>query len=507
MKSSFPNSSQFSPIQTPLPDLLAIVKENQPDRPKIKDAIAAKFFPGSTDSKIPENTIYALSEYLLLEKPKDNTDYATLTSVGELLTSKAKEENLAPMYHEFARHILLKLRGLDLVQCTQDLTQRDVKLTKQTIAKELTYRGFHVPRNGTHLNGMRQWFEMAGLVEPGKWEVNQAVLKHLLGQVDSVELDTYAQLSSEQKAFALAFARLNTDVALSNKVASYASALYGVEFPDGGLPQSTLFALQNAGLITCEKTTSGQGAKPYLVRPTEKLKNEFLEPIFQAMEKSTGIQYRKLIRMPLSDILDGLEKESKHEKGLALEALAFYVSRLIDLQFVKWRLRSSETGGAELDVIMESANLLFSRWQIQCKNSAHATLDDIAKEVGLATIIKSNVIMIVTTGTIGDKAKAFAAEVMRETNHQVILLQKGHLKRLKADPTEISDMLRSQSEDAMSLKRSQLDIVGQPQRMKFPDNSETTPDNSETTIAAFQVQARAAGEARQSVQGSLDLGV
>ena len=66
MKSSFPNSSQFSPTQTPLPDLLAIVKENQPDRPKIKDAIAAKFFPGSTDSKIPENTIYALSELSLI---------------------------------------------------------------------------------------------------------------------------------------------------------------------------------------------------------------------------------------------------------------------------------------------------------------------------------------------------------------------------------------------------------------------------------------------------------
>jgi site-specific DNA-methyltransferase (cytosine-N4-specific) len=345
---------------------------------------------------------------------------------------------------------------------------------------------------------MRQWFELAGLVGRGKWEVDPSVLKHLLGQIDSVELEAFAQLTPEQKAFALAFARLNVDVAQSNKVASYASALYGVEFPEGGLPQSTLFALQDVGLITCEKTTSGQGAKPYLVRPTEKLKNEFLEPIFQAIEKSAGIQYRKLIRMPLSEILVGLENPSKHEKGLALEALAFYVSRLIGLQFVKWRLRSAETGGAELDVIMESANLLFSRWQIQCKNSAHATLDDIAKEVGLAAIIKSNVIMIVTTGAIGKKAKDFAAEVMRETNHQVILLQKSHLKRLKVDPTEISDMLRSQSEDAMLLKRSQLNIVDQPPRMKIPESVETT-------AAAFRVQTRAEAETRQGVQDGFDL--
>ena len=31
------------------------------------------------------------------------------------------------------------------------------------------------------------------------------------------------------------------------------------------------------------------------------------------------------------------------------------------LEFVKWRMRTNETGGSELDVIMEGANLIFSR--------------------------------------------------------------------------------------------------------------------------------------------------
>lgn len=459
MKSSFPNSSQFSPTQTHLPDLLTLVRQHEPDRDKIKAAITARFFAKSPDPDIADNTIYALSEYQLLDKPKDNISYAALTSFGEELAAYAQNQDFASMYQTFGRHILLNLHGLDLVQCVQDLSHGGVKLTKQSIAKELTRRGFHIPPNGTHLNGMRQWLELAGLVEHGKWQVNAARLKHLLGEVDGDELESYAQLTSEQRAFAMAFARLDLEVAQSNRVASYASALYGVEFPEGGLPQSTLFALQDAGLITCEKTTGGQGAKPYLVRPTEKLRNEFLEPIFRAIEASAGNQYRKLIRMPLSDILTRLESPSTHVKGEALEALAFYVSRLIGLQFVKWRLRSFETGGAELDVIMEGANLLFSRWQIQCKNSAKVALEDIAKEIGLATIIKSNAIMIVTTGTIGAKARDFAAQVMRETNYQIILLQNDHLKRLKADPAEIADMLRSQSEKAMTLKRGQLDIV------------------------------------------------
>ncbi len=436
-----------------------MVRQNQPDRGRVKAAIAGRFFAKSPDPDIADNTIYALSEYQLLDKPKDNTSYAALTTFGEELAAHAQREDFVLIYQEFGRHILLNLHGLDLVQCIQDLAQGETKLTKRTIAKELAHRGFYIPPNGTHLNGMRQWLELAGVVDHGRWQINTSRLKHLLGEVDSAELESYAQLTSEQRAFAMAFARLDLEVAQSNKVASYASALYGVEFPEGGLPQSTLFALQDAGLITCEKTTGGQGAKPYLVRPTAKLRNEFLEPTFRAIEVSAGNQYRKLIRMSLSDILTRLESPSTHVKGEALEALAFYISRLIGLQFVKWRLRSAETGGAELDVIMEGANLLFSRWQIQCKNSPKVALEDIAKEIGLATIIKSNAIMIVTTGTIGPKARDFVAQVMRETNYQIILLQNEHLKRVKADPAEIADILRSQSEKAMTLKRGQLDVV------------------------------------------------
>lgn len=459
MKSSYPNSSQFSPTQTSLPELLIIVKNNQPDRQKIKQAIAEKFFSQSADKDISDNTIYALSEYQLLDKPKDNIAYATLTPLGESLAGKAEDGQIEEMYAEFARHILLNLHGLELVQCVDDLASHGTKLTKATISKELTYRGFHIPNNGTHLNGMRQWLEQAGLVESGKWQANLKVLKKLLGNVEPDDIEAYAQLTREQRAFAMAFARMGTSTALSNKVAQYATSLYGVEYPEGGLPQSTLFALRDIGLIECQKTTGGQGAKPYVVKRTEKLENEFLEPIFLAIENSAGIQYRKLIRMPYDEILAGLDDESKHKKGLALEALSFYLGRLIGLDFVKWRLRSGQTGGAELDVIFEGKNLIFSRWQIQCKNSSQASLEDIAKEIGLAQVINSNVIMIVTTGKIGEQARKFAERVMRDTNYQVILIHKNHLARLKEDPSEITGILTEQAENTMALKRSQIDII------------------------------------------------
>jgi len=86
------------------------------------------------------------------------------------------------------------------------------------------------------------------------------------------------------------------------------------------------------------------------------------------------------------------------------------------------------------------------------------TLEDIAKEVGLAQIINSNVIMIVTTGRIGDQARNFAERVMRDTNYHVILLHKKHLLRLRDDPSSIVDVLTEQATNAMAIKRGQIDI-------------------------------------------------
>jgi site-specific DNA-methyltransferase (cytosine-N4-specific) len=456
MKSDLPNSSQFSPVQTPLSQLLKIVLANQPMREEIRNAIAEAFFADSKDAlKLANNTILAMSEYGLLFKPREDQTHASLTEVGSTLAQLAGEDNVNALYEHFARHILLNLRGLNLLNCVDDLLSSGQQPTKQLLVKELRRRGIYHPPNGTHANGMRQWLEQAGVVSG--WVPHSEQIERLLGGISPADIDLYAALTPPQRAFAKAFARLDQEVALSNKVATYATQLYGVEFPEGGLPQSTLFALRDVGLIECEKTTSGQGAKPYIVRSTIKLRNEYLEPILMTVEQSVGSQYRTLIRMPFDQILTDLKSDSRHKKGLALEALVFYLGRLLMLDFVQWRLRSSQTGGAELDVIMENRNLVFSRWQIQCKNSNQATLDDIAKEVGLAQVIKSNVILIVTTGKIGAAATRFSEKVMRETNLYVAILNGRDLNRISGSPSDIVEILSQQAEGAMKLKRSQVD--------------------------------------------------
>ncbi len=460
MKSDLPNSSQFSPVQTPLPRLLEIFAQWEPDRRAVSEAILKEFFSDraertSWDWKLADNTVIAMSQYGLVNKPREDQSHASLTDLGHKLADLTTAGKPDEMYAEFARHILLNLRGLDVVAAIQDLVHSGQTPTKALIVKELRQRGIYHPPNGTHANGMRQWFETAGLVPKDGWAVNEAKLRELIGE-DLATLEVYAGLMPQQIDFAKSFARLNVPEARSNEVAQYATALYGTEFPEGGLPQSVLFALRDAGLITAEKTTTGQGAKPYIVRPTDKLKNEVIEPLLAAIESSVGVQYRTLVRMPYADILAGVVSKDTHTKGLALEALAFFLARLLDLSFVQWRLRSTQTGGGEVDVVMESTRLVFGRWQIQCKNAARASLEDIAKEVGLAQVIKTSVILVVTTGKIGPAARQFADEVMRQTNLYIALLDNTHLTQLLYNPAKITAIMNAQAEGAMDIKREQV---------------------------------------------------
>jgi len=161
----------------------------------------------------------------------------------------------------------------------------------------------------------------------------------------------------------------------------------------------------------------------------------------------------ELFKRPLADILLDLESEDRYVKGRALELLAIYLTRLIDLEFKGWRVRSADTGGAEVDAIVEGARLIFSRWQIQAKNTAIVRLDDIAKEVGLAlTFTYSNVIMVVTTGEFTRDAYTYATHVMRTSNLNIITLNGAELEQLSRDPLSIVELLNAKAQRAMQVK-------------------------------------------------------
>ncbi|MDI7268100.1 MAG: restriction endonuclease, partial [Myxococcota bacterium] len=237
----------------------------------------------------------------------------------------------------------------------------------------------------------------------------------------------------------------------SNDVAKLAESLYGVTFPWKSLYSTVLRDIETAGFVTCRKTTSGRGAKPYLVTPTEKFAREIVLPILDGYPDKLGGQLRELRRTPLDQIVRALTAATTHVRGKALEMLALWLMFALDLDFVFWRKRGKETGGAEVDVVVESARLVFSRWQIQCKNGK-ATLEDVAKEYGLARHLRSNVIMVVTTRRFSSDAKRFADSIMKDTNLQVILLDEADLSLVVASPARLAEVLHAQAEHAMEVK-------------------------------------------------------
>ncbi len=453
-KSAIPTGSQFSPSQVNLARLLELAVMHAGNRAALMKAIYEEFFPGRKRRagtwKLADNTQLGMRAYGLLEE-----DAATLTSLGRALYDLRKDD--ARLYAALARHVLLDLHGVDVVETVTDMLRGGHRVTVPDIARNLSERGLYVPEGGTHLNSMKQWLEKAGLFVEG-WRIDERRYQELLG-VSTKELDSLAGLNELQRAFARAFARLSVDEMPSNKVADYASELYGVKFSAKGLPGQVLNALEAAGLVTTVKATSGRGAKPHIVRATPKLRSEVLESIFAALESAGGDpRYRRLVRMSFAEILAGLRSKNTHEKGLALEALAFYLSRLIDLHFVAWRRRSADTAGVEVDVIVEGMRLIFSRWQIQCKNTKSVGIDDVAKEVGVATVrLKSNVIMVVTTGRFSSTARDYARDVMEQTSLNVVLLDGADLEEISKLPTEITRLLKREAENAMRIKKLHLE--------------------------------------------------
>lgn len=451
--SDIPFGAQFSPNQIDLSRLLSLCEEHPSNRKELEAAIQREFFSTKggdayNQAKLANNTALGMIAYGIIDR-KGN-----LTEIGkELLSLK---DNSSQLYKRFAQHILLKLRGLDLVQTAQDMQTRGERFDLVKFRHWLEERGIHVPRGAVHMSSMRLWLEKAGLITSTDWQIDYSRLESLIG-VGTTEIDTMVMLSPEQKAYLKTISNLSTkDLYPANEIEKLATQLYGVKYNEKMLPKQILYPLQDMGYISITKPTGGRGAKPFLVKPTEKLRNELVVPILEALEKQAASDLRPLLRKSLGDILKDLTHKNKHIKGLALEALAFYLMRLIDLTYIATRLRGQATGGAEVDLIFEGTRFIFSRWQIQCKNTRTVSLDDVAKEVGLTHQLKSNVIMVVSTGSIGEEARKFAHHVMNTTNLDIILVDRTDLDKIKQNPMHISIVLDREAKRAMQIKKLEI---------------------------------------------------
>jgi Restriction endonuclease len=460
-RSDLPFGSEFSPSQIVLPDLLEIIDASQGDWHALEAAILKRYFSTHAEGRDDEDASYnrgklanncklGLIAYGIIERSGGFTDF------GRHLYNIRKDE--AALYRDLARHILLNLSGMLMLQCIQDMTSAGEEVNLTTLREGLAARGVHYPPGGKHPSIMRLWLAKADVFVGSRWQIDTIRLQEVLG-ANPHDFETLARLTPEQRAFLRALA--NTGVTTpqpANEIARLAATTYGVRYPEKSLPKLVLNALVEAGYITADKTTTGRGAKPFLVAPTEKLINDLVGPLLDQLKDQTDPKLLNLLKTSLATVLAELKSDDRYVAGLALEALAFKLMRLLDMTYVATRLRASATGGAEVDLIFESARLVFSRWQIQCKNASRVSLDDVAKEVGLTHFLKSNVIVIVSTGEIDSNAMAYADAVRAKLPVSICFLGRDDLQTICESPVELMRHLSAQAPLALCRGRPLLKL-------------------------------------------------
>ncbi len=453
-KSDLPFGSEFSSSQIDLADALEMANAHGGDWHAFEDAVRSAWFDRHAEKnddnrgKLANNTKLGMIAYGIIGRD------ASLTEFGrELLATRDDKPRL---YERLAKHILLNLHGMTLVGCIRDMEASGESVNLTTLREALGDRDVHFPRGGKHPSMMRLWLAKAGVFIGNRWRVDPFRVEEILGLgVD--EFEALADLPPMQRAFLRALVNTGTaEPQPANEIARLATATYGEKFPEKSLPKLVLNDLVAANYITAQKTTGGRGAKPFLVAPTNKLIADVVEPLLEQLSRQTDPKLLKLLRRPLAEILAELDDKDRFVAGLALEALAFKIMRLLDMTYVATRLRASQTGGAEVDLIFESARLVFSRWQIQCKNTTRVSLDDVAKEVGLTHFLKSSAIVVVTTGEVGDEARRYADRIMADSNLAVVMLDGRDLASIGESPTRIVRAFEREAHHAMNLKK--LDI-------------------------------------------------
>jgi hypothetical protein len=447
-KSDLAFGVNFSPSQVSLPRVLELVEASGGTTDAFTESIRAEYFSnhagGDRQSQIDiaKNVRLSLRAYGIVGGDERFTEF------GRALHSVRGD--LPRLYRTLAKQIILELHGIDLLRAIGHLKRLQQRPNLQAIAHELETVGIHVPPSAVHISTMKLWLEEAGVIDK-TLDSDDSRLREIIG-FGLEEVDRLDEFSPEMRAFVRALAALDPKGPIpSSKVREHATAMSHVEFDLKDLREQVIYPLRDLGYIEVTKSTSGRGAKAHVIQTTPKFQSEFIVPILDALAKSGGVTQVRL-EQPLEEVLKELASPSRNTRGVALEMLVMHLCRLLGLRVTHWRHRAKETGGGEVDVLAEGTNYVFSRWQIQCKNTKTVSHDDVARELGLVGHTRSNVVLVVTTGSFAKPARDLAEMEMQRSPANLILLNGSDLKAIVKDPSSIGGIFRKHAQRAMRLK-------------------------------------------------------
>ncbi len=446
-KSAIPVGTQFNPNLVALPNFLAAVIANSGDKTAIERAIwkpsvrvkLKSSGPTTRNSSLP---VEAAVKYGLLDNGYNATPLATKLA---LLSGPA-------LYEEFARHILLNLGGLRVIEATLQMEADNIAITGDSLAQFLSDQGFTVVVHNTAINSLRLWLAQTGifpLTGRDKWKCDLIRREEILPLSQS-QISILAGLKPHVHAFVRALCRADpSGPVLASTIRDAAEGKEGIRMGRVSLPNDVLNPLQKAGIITF--TTGGTaGGKSAVLETTPLFDKEILEPFVTNSVKDLDAAVSDYYKRRPADIFADLTSTDTFRKGQALEALAIFLMRQLGLRFLHWNKRAlASTAQAEVDVVLAGLiGAIQTRWQVQCKNKPTTNVDvgDVAKEVGLIPVTQATHILMVSTGGFTGDAVKYAREIMRRTPITIFMLGHRDLDAIKQNPAVLLTILRLQSE-------------------------------------------------------------
>lgn len=453
-----PSFNDFSPgiigdVRRPL----RILDTLTPDMDSVVKEWDKVFFDGADNKRASVNIPATLTSLGLMTRSP-----AALTEIGESILSASDAREAA---QRLVKHIVASRNGIAIIDAARSLSARGEHITKATLKKELELLGIEGLSNATtdHTT-LLNWMIEAGLfTKNGRANpvANEPVMKSVLG-ITASERSDFSELPLSQQIFLSILRR----VAETNgggeipakQIIDECLRDYHAHFDEDQIRAKVVTPLANASWLDIPSLpATGRGGKSGSIKPSAKLMNIPLTAVLPDFDQVVPSDLRAKINLPLSEVRSLLESEQTYDRGLGLELLALKMILDIGLEPRAFRLRSRDTAYAEVDLTAEGKNLLFSRWNFQCKCvSSRVGLGDIAKEVGLAIYSKAHVVAVVTTSDFSREAYSYAREITLATHLQFLLINGDVIKRyLGSGARVLLDHVSANAAAVMTQKRGQ----------------------------------------------------
>lgn len=462
-----PEAEDFTPGVVNLNEVLHIVAKHAGDRTALRDAIWSRYFTAHAEKttdpkKRKENQLKSAGNVIIGMKAYGiwSAETEQLTPLGqELLAAPSDDERYAIL----ARHILKNCNGLRVLRVIERMQGRQAAVGKTALEDELRKSGFHLSRATAHHTKLLQWLRKANVLPEKGYETNQTRLHELVGMTTST-IAALDRLSRAQRSFLATLWRYCT--AMSARQVSVKKILNQMKFEQSAtfkqdqVPTQIIKPLVKNGWIQHIAGSEGRGSRSGEVRATDALMTLELEQLTGYKKSAIPPDVQDKLDTPLEKILDALESEDTHLKGVALELLALRIINDIALVPIKFRARSKRTHDAEIDLIAEGLHLHFSRWMFQCKNTATVNINDLAKEIGLAVLLHAHVVVLVTTGRFARTVTNQQREISAATHLQVILVSGDVLAEYRKRGAEaIQEYFHKQAGIMQGIKHAQVEVA------------------------------------------------